>query len=126
MSNKKTTEAFEYAKQEIPGLKAISAVEIASGLPYGSLVVDKTFDLDAASAYNSEVIKAKIKAKNAMGMKSERIQLMIIELDTQVHMIQPSKDEKFLVYMAADKSMNMGITRHTMLEVSKMIQENIS
>lgn len=126
MSRDKIQETFEYAKAEIGGLKAISAVEISTGLAHGSLIVDEAFDLDAASAYNSEVIKAKIKAKNAMGMEKESIELMIIELNSQIHMIQPTEDEKFLVYMAAEKgATNIGITRKIMLEVSKKIQENL-
>jgi len=68
MGRNETQEAFEYAKSEIGGLKAISAVEVETGLAHGSLLIDPKFDLDAASAYNSEVLKAKIKAKNAMGM----------------------------------------------------------
>lgn len=122
MSKNPTSEAFEYAKNELPGLKAISAVEVETGLAHGSLLVDESFDLDAASAYNSEVLKAKIKAKNAMGMDNEKINLMIIELDSQIHMIQPTPNEKYLIYMAADKAGNMGITRKTMLEVSNRVQ----
>ena len=126
MGKNETQEAFEYAQSEIPGLKAISAVEIETGLAHGSLVVDKSFDLDAASAYNAEVVKAKIKAKNAMGMTKEKVELMIIELSHQIHMIQPTPNEKFVVYMAADRSANIGITRKAVLEVSKRIEASLN
>lgn len=127
MSKNETQEAFEYAKAEISGLKAISVVEVATGLAHGSLVVDKTFDLDAASAYNSEVLKAKIKAKNAMGMEKEKIDLIIIELSSQIHMIQPTPNEQFLIYMAADKAnTNMGITRKIVLEISKKVEKSLN
>lgn len=123
MNNDTTKEAFGYAKKEIPGLKAISLVEVDTGLAHGSLIVDKSFDLEAASAYNSEVLKAKIKAKNAMGMTKEKIDLIIIELSSQIHMIQPTPNEKYLIYIAADRaSTNIGITRKIVLEVSKMVQ----
>lgn len=127
MSAEETKIAFEYAKSEISGLKAISAVEVATGLAHGSLLLDKSFDLDAASAYNSEVLKAKIKAKNAMGMEKEKVELMIIELSSQIHMIQPTPNEKFLVYMAADKSTtNIGIARKIIVEVSKRIEKSLN
>ena len=118
----KVEKAFETAKKEISGLKAISAVEIESGLSHGSLIVDEKFDLDAASAYNAEVIKAKIKAKNAMGMQKEKIDLMIIELTSQIHLIQPTDDEKYIIYMAVDKSSNVGIVRKVMKSISGEVQ----
>jgi len=118
----KIDEAFKYAKEEIGGLKAISAVEVETGLALGSLIVDKAFDLEAASAYNSEVLKAKIRAKNAMGMNKEKINLMIIELTNQIHILQPTPNEKYIVYLAADKGVtNLGITRRIILEVSRKI-----
>lgn len=127
MAKNETQEAFEYAKEEIAGLKAISAVEIETGLAHGSLVIDKAFDLDAASAYNSQVLKAKIKAKNAMGMEEEVIELMTIELTNQIHMIQPTANEKYLIYMAADKGLtNVGITRKIVLNVSKRIEKSLT
>ncbi|MBR11119.1 MAG: hypothetical protein CMP48_25985 [Rickettsiales bacterium] len=122
----KVEKAFEHAKKEISGLKAISAVEVESGLSHGSLIVDEKFDLDAASAYNAEVIKAKIKAKNAMGMQKEKIDLMIIELSSQIHLIQPTDDEKYIIYMAADKSSNVGIVRKVMKSISGEVQSALS
>lgn len=127
MGKNETKEAFEYAQNEIPGLKAISAVEIETGLAHGQLVLDPAFDLDAASAYNAEVVKAKIKAKNAMGMNKEKIELMFIELTSQIHLLQPTPNEKFIVYLAADrKEANMGITRKAIKEVSNRIQNSLA
>ncbi|MEQ8714891.1 MAG: hypothetical protein RIC80_17860 [Cyclobacteriaceae bacterium] len=119
----KMEDALNKAKSEIGGLKAISVVEVESGLSHGSLIVDNKFDLDAASAYNAEVVKAKIKAKNAMGMSKEKIDIIIIELSSQIHIIQPTGNEKFIVYMAADKSgSNLGLTRRVMLDVAKDVE----
>lgn len=118
----KIEKAFEQAKNEIAGLKAISVVEIESGLFHGALTVDDKFDLEAASAYNAEVLKAKIRAKNAMGLQKEKIDLIIIELSNQIHLIQPTPKENYLVYMAADKSSNLGITRRVIKEVGAQVQ----
>lgn len=123
MGQKDIEAIFEQAKNDISGLKAISAVEVASGLAHGSLIVDKAFDLDAASAYNSEVLKAKIKAKDAMGMSKEKIDIIIIELTSQIHIIQPTENNKYLIYMAADRgSTNVGITRKIILDVGQKVQ----
>lgn len=123
MGQKEIDAAFQEAKEGISGLKAISAVEVDSGLAHGSMIIDKAFDLDAASAYNSEVLKAKMKAKNAMGMEKERIDIIIIELSSQIHIIQPTENGKYLVYMAADRSTtNVGMARKVVLSVGKKIE----
>jgi len=118
---------LEEAKSEIAGLKAISIVEVETGLARGSLTIDNAFDLEAASAYNSEVLKAKIKAKNAMGMQKEAINIIIIELSNQIHIIQPSGNAKFLVYIATDStSSNLGIARKVALSIGKKVEEVLS
>ncbi len=126
MAQSTIDKAFEEAKENISGLKAISAVEVETGLAIGSLIVDPAFDLDAASAYNSEVLKAKMKAKKAMGMDKEKIDIIIIELTSQIHLIQPTANAKYLVYIAADRSStNIGISRRIALEVGKKVEESL-
>jgi hypothetical protein len=120
-------DAFESVKADIRGLKAISVVEVDTGLAIDSMIVDQTFDLDAAGAYNAEVLKAKIKAKNAMGMSDERIEVIIIELNSQIHIIQPTPNEKFLLYMAADKSStNLGIARKAVKSAASAIETELN
>lgn len=124
MGTKKIDEAFQGAKKELAGLKAISAVEVESGLAHGSLIIDKAFDLDAASAYNAEVLKAKIKARDAMGMHDEKLDTIIIELSNQLHLILPTEDCK---YLATDRSnTNMGIAHKVIMDVGKKIEAVLS
>ncbi|MEQ9297458.1 MAG: hypothetical protein RIF33_02795 [Cyclobacteriaceae bacterium] len=112
-------QVFGKAKNDIQGLKAISAIEISTGLPIGSLVLDPSFDIDAASAYNAEVVKAKIKAKNAMGFEGELVEIIIIELSSQIHIIQPTPNEQYIIYLAADKaSTNIGMTRKVVKQLA--------
>ncbi len=123
MAKNGINEAFKKVKNALSGLKALSAVEVESGLSEGQLLVDSSFDLEAASAYNAEVLKAKIKAKNAMGMTKETVEMIIIELSSQIHIIQPTPNEKYLVYMAADRSTtNVGMARKVMKDVAKELQ----
>ena len=123
MAKNGMNEAFKKVKNALSGLKALSAVEVESGLSEGQLLVDSSFDLEAASAYNAEVLKAKIKAKNAMGMTKETVEMIIIELSSQIHIIQPTPNEKYLVYMAADRSTtNVGMARKVMKDVAKELQ----
>lgn len=118
---------FQEVKTQLAGLKAISAVEIDTGLPYSVLAVDPAFDLEAASAYNAEVLKTKIRAKDAMGMTDEKVEMMMVELTHQIHVILPTDDGKSLIYMAADRaSANLGIVRKVMAEASRKIQAIIA
>lgn len=120
---KKIDDILKYAESEISGLKAISVVETESGFPHGALNIDDRFDIEAASAYNAAVLNAKIRAKNAMGMEKEEISIITIELGSQIHVIRPTRDNRFLVYAAADKSSNVGIIRNVMIKLGSMAEE---
>ncbi len=122
---KKIEDILKYAEAEISGLKAISIVETEAGFSHGSLNLDERFDIEAASAYNAAVLQAKVRAKEAMGMKNETISIIIIELSNQTHVIRPIKDNRYLIYAAADKSSNLGIIRNVMIKIGSMVEETI-
>ncbi len=126
-STKSVRDVFKEVGDELGGLKALSLVELETGLTIDSFLVDEKFDMDAAAAYNAEVVKAKIKAKNAMGLGNEHIEAMIIELNTQIHIIQPTPDEKMIIYLAADsKKTNLGMARKAAKTASLDIQNNLN
>lgn len=125
-NTKSVRDVFKEVGDELAGLKALSLVELETGLTIDSFIVDEKFDMDAAAAYNAEVVKAKIKAKNAMGLSNERIEAMIIELNTQIHIIQPTPDEKMIIYLAADsKKTNLGMARKAAKTASLDIQNQL-
>ncbi len=115
-------DAFKIAEESLKGFKGISVVEVDSGLSYGSHCVDDNFDLDAASAYNAEVVKAKVNARNAMGIPDE-IELMIIELTNQIHLIKPTFNDKLLIYLAVGNVDNLGVIRLVMKKISEKIDK---
>lgn len=126
-STKSVRDVFKEVGDELGGLKALSLVELETGLTIDSFLLDEKFDMDAAAAYNAEVVKAKIKAKNAMGLGHEHIEAMIIELNTQIHIIQPTPDEKMIIYLAADsKKTNLGMARKAAKTASLDIQNNLN
>ena len=83
------------------GIHAVSVVEIASGMSLGAFS-DGVLDPDVASAYNVEVVKSKLKAIAALGLK-EGIDDILITLETQYHIINCTKKGTHMVYVAADK-----------------------
>jgi hypothetical protein len=60
-SEKQIQEVFERVAADIPGFIAASLVDLESGMTLGVKASRTDFDLTAASAYNSEMVKQKLK-----------------------------------------------------------------
>lgn len=108
----KTLDKFvENMKTNIPGFIAVSVTEIESGVAYISYSAKEGYDPSLASAYNLEVVKSKLKAINALGLK-EDIEDITITLTNQIHVISVAKSGAYFVYLAVDSAKaNLGITR---------------
>ena len=112
-------------KNNISGFIAVAVTEIETGLSYGSLSADPTFDPEIASAYNLEVVKAKFKAISALGLNSE-IDDILITLSNQIHIIDVSPNRKFMIYLAADSSKaNLGMTRAVIRKYKGELEKNL-
>ena len=106
----------EYAAQldalesNLNGFIAASIADLDSGM---TLVVKSNrpeFDLAAAAAYNSEMVKMKVKTIEALGLKSE-LEDMLLTLSDQIHLIKILDGSTF-IYLAVDSSQsNLGIVR---------------
>ena len=98
-------------KKDIPGLIAVSVVNVATGNSLGMHSNDPSFNPEVASAYNVEVVKAKLKAINALHL-SEPIDHILIELKTQYHIIKVTEDGKYMAYVATRKAeTNLALAR---------------
>ena len=58
----------EEIKKNVPGYIAVAVSEIKSGISYYSDSALAGFDPELASAFNLEVVKAKLNAINALGL----------------------------------------------------------
>ncbi len=103
---------IENMRDNVEGLIGISVTEIESGVAYESYSADPAnFDPSLASAYNLEVVKAKLNAIKALGL-NEEIQDITINLSSQVHFINIAPSGAYFIYLAIDSSKaNLGITR---------------
>ena len=73
-------------------------------------IVRPDFDLDVASAYNSEIVKNKIKTIQALGLNAN-LEDMLLTLDSQLHLIKMLSPTTFM-YLAADRSQtNLALLR---------------
>jgi hypothetical protein len=108
-------------KENIAGFIAVSVTEVETGMSYSSLTMDPSFDPELASAYNLEVVKAKLSAIKALGL-NEKINDILITLTNQIHIIDVSEDGKYFIYLAVDSSKaNLGLTRAVLSKFKKDI-----
>jgi hypothetical protein len=110
-SEKQIQDAFERVANDIPGFIAASLVDLESGMTLGARSSRSDFDLTAASAYNSEMVKQKLKIMKALNLRTT-LEDMLLTLGDQIHLIKLVTPTSF-VYLAADRSAtNLAIVRN--------------
>lgn len=109
--------------QKITGFVAAAIGHAESGMAMGTLSNDSRFNIDIAVATNTEVVKAKLKAMQALQLGGA-IEDILITLDKQYHIIRPlSGNPTVFFYLALDRdSSNLAIARFKLAEVEKKIQ----
>lgn len=112
-------------KENINGFIAVSVTEVETGMSYCSLTVKPEFDPELASAYNLEVVKAKLNALRALGL-NQKINDILITLTDQIHIIDVSEDGRYFIYLAVDSTKaNLGLTRATLSKYKKDITSKL-
>ncbi|MBE7651696.1 hypothetical protein J2Q11_01165 [Tenacibaculum finnmarkense genomovar finnmarkense] len=97
--------------ENIPGYIALSVTEIESGETLVSDSVKADFDIDLASAYNLEVVNAKLKAISVLGL-NEEVKDITITLTDQIHIINIAPNGGYFIYLAIDSAKaNIAITK---------------
>jgi hypothetical protein len=120
-SDKEVTEAFDHFANDIPGFVAASLVDMDSGMTLAVRSNRDDFDLAVASAYNSELVKQKLKIMKALNLRTN-LEDMILTLGDQIHFIKILSPTLF-VYLAADRSLcNIAIIRTIVNKHGKNIQ----
>jgi hypothetical protein len=101
---------------KIDGGMACAVVDANSGMVLGK--EGTAVNLDVAAAGNTEVVRAKQKTMKALGLK-EKIEDILITLNTQYHIIRPIADKPGLfIYLVLDKSRaNLAMARYRVNEV---------
>jgi hypothetical protein len=104
-------ETFERVANDVPGFIAASLVDLESGMTLGAKSLRPEFDLTAASAYNSEMVKQKMKIMKALNLRTH-LEDMLLTLGDQIHLIKLISPGSF-VYLAADRAhTNLAIVRN--------------
>jgi predicted regulator of Ras-like GTPase activity (Roadblock/LC7/MglB family) len=109
-TEKQFVEVLEKIHGDVSGFIAASLVDLESGMTLATKSERSDFDLTVASAYNSELVKQKLKIMKTLGL-SGSIEDMLIMLTDQIHIVKLIGTGTFL-YLAVDKKLtNLAIVR---------------
>ncbi len=102
---------------EIAGFIGTALVDSDSGLMLASEGGGK-LDLEAAAALNSQVVRAKLAAIEALGL-NDVIEDIMITLGKQIHMIRPLEaNPSLFLYLALDRKVaNLGLARMQLKDI---------
>ncbi|MFJ3189590.1 hypothetical protein [Streptomyces halstedii] len=118
MANTET--ALKDAMTSIEGATGVALVDYTSGMALGTLGGGKDFNLEIAAAGNTDVVRAKLRTMEHLGLKDE-IEDILITLGTQYHMIRLLKargGNGLFLYLALDSGRaNLAMARHQLKKI---------
>jgi hypothetical protein len=114
MANEKVLmDVFGRIESDVTGVIATAVVDLESGMTLAAKSNRPEFDLAVASAYNSELVKQKMKIMRALNLKSA-LEDMLLTLSDQFHLIRFLPGGTSFLYLAADRSgTNLAILRNS-------------
>ncbi|MBF6339469.1 hypothetical protein ACW9HR_30075 [Nocardia gipuzkoensis] len=109
----------------IDGAIGAAVVDYNSGMALGMLGSSKSLDLQVAGAGNTEVVRAKMRTMDQLGLK-EDIEDILITLSGQYHIIRPMtgrKSKGLFLYLALDRGRaNLAMARHRLKGIEEELE----
>ncbi|GII03930.1 hypothetical protein [Planobispora takensis] len=109
----------------IDGAVGAVVVDYNSGMALGSLGGSKDLDLQVAAAGNTEVVKAKLRTMDSLGLK-DSIEDILITLSGAYHVIRPvtgRSGKGLFLYLALDRNRaNLAMARHTLRGIEEKLE----
>jgi hypothetical protein len=123
MANTET--ALKDSMTSIDGVIGVALVDYTSGMALGTLGGGKELDLNVAAAGNTDVVRAKARTMELLGLKDE-IEDILITLGGQYHLIRLLKGRGkngLFLYLALDKSRaNLAMARHQLKRIENDLE----
>ena len=114
-------QAVQNIINDLPGLLAIAVVDISSGMSLASHS-NSGINPETAAAYNTEVVKQKLKAMNALKLQGETIDDILITLTNQLHLIKLVADGKKFIYLVVNsRDTNLAIAREVLRAQNELL-----
>ena len=109
----------------IDGALGCAVVDYSSGMALGTLGGSKSLDLQVAAAGNTEVVRAKMRTIDQLGLK-DAIEDILITLSNQYHILRPltgRKGEGLFLYLALDRTRsNLALARRRLQQIEDGIE----
>ncbi|MBD3141780.1 hypothetical protein [Microbispora bryophytorum] len=109
----------------IDGAVGAAVADYGSGMALGTLGGSKDLDLQVAAAANTEVVKAKLRAIDALKL-NDGIEDILITLGAQYHIIRPLAGrggKGLFLYLALDRNRaNLAMARHQLRAIEDKLE----
>ncbi|MEU5634616.1 hypothetical protein ACH47C_30860 [Streptomyces rishiriensis] len=109
----------------VEGALGVAVVDYTSGMALGTLGGGKDLDLNVAAAGNTDVIRAKVRTMEHLGLKGE-IEDILITLATQYHLIRLLKGRTgsgLFIYLVLDRGRsNLAMARHQLKRIESELE----
>ncbi|TVT40325.1 hypothetical protein FNT36_12650 [Hymenobacter setariae] len=114
-------QAVQNIINDLPSLLAVAIVDISSGMSLASHS-NSGINPETAAAYNTEVVKQKLKAMNALKLQGETIDDILISLTNQLHLIKLVADSKKFIYLVVNsRDTNLAIAREVLRAQNELL-----
>ena len=115
-------QAVQNILNDLPGALAVAIVDISSGMTLASHT-NSSINPETAAAYNTEVVKQKQKAMQALKLQGENIEDILITLTNQLHLIKLVDDSRKFIYLVVNsRDTNLAIAREVLRSQNDLLK----